>query len=110
MFYCFYCGLSCQKSRPIPVGTNMKLIGQEPQYEVEAVCCYPTCAMSYINLTKFKKWEKEQNLYQICEILLDKRPGFIEESPDKYKMRRYGGELSDDQYLEQLREINIYEE
>jgi len=107
--HCYMCDLQ-YNTVPIPVVINMKIVGNEPHFDVSALCCNFSCAMSLINITSFKKWEMEQNLYTVSEILTGKRISFIEESPSKYIMNKYGGDKSEEQYKELLKELNDYEQ
>lgn len=102
---CYNCDLTYD-TLPIPVGENMKLYGTEPHFDVNEVCCCFNCAMSLVSKSTHKKWEKEQNLITLYQIMKGKPPKVIEEAPSRYKMKKYGGEWTEEFYKETLKDLD----
>lgn len=103
--HCYNCDLTYD-TIPIPAGENMKIVGTESHFDVNEVFCSFNCATSYISRVNFKKWERDHNLVVLYQIFKGTPPKVIEDSPSKYKMKKYGGEWTEEFYRETVKDLD----
>ena len=103
--HCWYCTNQFNyipKTIPLVIEPNVHskhndkyLIG------VEAICCRWPCCISYIyenNKDQTKVIEKINNLYFFIKLLTGKYPQYVPLAPNKYLLKKFGGDLSVEEY------------
>ena len=109
---CWYCDRTFN-TRPIFISPSLKEIEQynckiQFEFEVYGNFCSFNCAEAYINFSFVgdKKDKYKTRLNILYEIFTGKRATIIEPAIPKTLMKKYGGQLTDDEYSEKMQKIN----
>jgi hypothetical protein len=110
--HCWYCTNQFNgipKALPLVVEPNIHSKNNDKYLiEVESNCCRWPCCISYIKETSkdiTKTIEKINNLYFFIKLWTGKYPTHIPSAPNKFLQKKFGGELTTEQYYKLYDEI-----
>jgi len=91
-------------SRPVFIPKHIKNISNgDWDIATHGMFCSFSCAARYIN--DFMNESFYTNLYKLYDIFNNKKVSYIYPSPSRYCMKKYGGHLSEGEFIEEIQKL-----
>lgn len=104
---CWHCTLKF-RSTPWFIITGINSSSEGKIMDIKGNFCSCGCLMGYVkkNYCKREHFDIYHNVYSLYKIMNGKSINHIKSSPEMYCLKMYGGELSIDEYQQEIKKIN----